>query len=63
MINPIRRLCYEVFVLPIVNSARKVIDLTTTAFRLLPIQSRQTRQRKPYLLRWQNDVPRTQRST
>jgi hypothetical protein len=35
MINPLRRLLYEMFVRPIINVAYDVIDLTKSAFHRL----------------------------
>lgn len=62
MINPLRRLLYEMFVQPIINVAYDVIDITKDAFHRLPLHSRRIRQRKPYQWRWENDVPRQPRS-
>jgi hypothetical protein len=61
MINPLRRLLYEMFVLPILNGAQKMIDLTSVALR--PFRTGHDRQRKPHLWRWENGTPRERKIT
>jgi hypothetical protein len=63
MINPFRRLMYEMFVQPIINVAYDVIDLTKDAYHRLPLHSRRARQRRPHLWRWENLPPHEPRST
>jgi hypothetical protein len=62
MINPIRRLVYEILLQPIINVVHGVIDLTTGVLHRLPLHSRRV-ERRPYLWRWQNEVRSHPRST
>jgi hypothetical protein len=63
MINPLRRLLYELFVLPVLNGAQKTIDLTSDALHLRPFRNKRGRPRKRYLFRWEHDTLRERRST
>jgi hypothetical protein len=63
MINPLRRLLYELFVLPILNGAQTTIELTSDALHVRPFRTKRDRPRKRYLLRWEHDTLRERRST
>jgi hypothetical protein len=63
MINPLRRLVYEILVQPIISVTRGVVDLTKNALHRLPLHSPRVMERKAYLWRWQNDMPPPPRRT